>query len=358
MGDVTPYGTIGNHTEYPVRGAEDNRGHWRSRTRMQSMGGVREIDTYDDFVCVDSIQDVLGEGDRIFEKEGDFTRLAPPKVRSGAPGLPLLKWTKNYPVPLRIVRIADALVFPGKRIINLGTGKLVLDSLRKPAKGDVRENDIPENDLEHLDYERIARILKSKNTPVLDGAFCAMSRHLGFGHFLLEAISQLWPLVSGLERDADERFLINAIPSNFQNAYFRALSIADESLVRVEKPVRVKGLLIASQSFIVQRGVAEPFFALAETIGNHYRADEAASSRVYISRRFATKRRMRNEEKIEALFAKNGFKIVHPEQLSVPEQIRLFAGAEWVAGSVGSGLYGSMFSPKNCRLRPAKRWPN
>jgi capsular polysaccharide biosynthesis protein len=119
--------------------------------------------------------------------------------------------------------------------------------------------------------------------------------------------------------------------------------------VRVEKPVRVKGLLIASQSFIVQRGVAEPFFALAETIGHYYRQDEAASSRIYISRRFATKRRMRNEEAIEALFAKHRFKIVHPEQLSVPEQIRLFAGAEWVAGSVGSGLYGSMFSPKNCR---------
>jgi hypothetical protein len=40
--------------------------------------------------------------------------------------------------------------------------------------------------------------------------------------------------------DTDERFLINARSSDFQNACFRALNISDERLVRVDKPVRVR----------------------------------------------------------------------------------------------------------------------
>jgi capsular polysaccharide biosynthesis protein len=53
---------------------------------------------------------------------------------------------------------------------------------------------------------------------------------------------------------------------------------------------------------------------------------------------------MLNEEEIEALFMRYGFTILHPEQLSIQDQVRLFSRARMIAGPRGSGLHNIVFA--------------
>jgi capsular polysaccharide biosynthesis protein len=61
-------------------------------------------------------------------------------------------------------------------------------------------------------------------------------------------------------------------------------------------------------------------------------------ARIYISRRNATKRRVRNEAEVVSALRTRGFKRYVLEELSVAEQIELFADAEAVVGPHGAGF--------------------
>jgi capsular polysaccharide biosynthesis protein len=58
--------------------------------------------------------------------------------------------------------------------------------------------------------------------------------------------------------------------------------------------------------------------------------------------------------RIEEMAVKANFALVYPEELSLLEQVRLFAGAREIMGEYGSALHGSLFSPEGaviCALR-------
>jgi hypothetical protein len=67
--------------------------------------------------------------------------------------------------------------------------------------------------------------------------------------------------------------------------------------------------------------------------------------RLFVSRAQVKNRHISNEPQLVEVLGAHGFQTVHPEQLSVVQQIELFAGAEAVIGSWGSGLTNLVFSP-------------
>jgi len=66
--------------------------------------------------------------------------------------------------------------------------------------------------------------------------------------------------------------------------------------------------------------------------------NRATSLRLWVSRRFARRRWLSNEDDVVALLESYGFRVLHPELLSVPEQLTLFSRASLVAGMHGAGL--------------------
>lgn len=64
---------------------------------------------------------------------------------------------------------------------------------------------------------------------------------------------------------------------------------------------------------------------------------------VYVSRRDASFRRVRNEEAVEALLAEYGFESYALAELSFREKVALFAGAHAVVGPVGAGMANILF---------------
>lgn len=73
--------------------------------------------------------------------------------------------------------------------------------------------------------------------------------------------------------------------------------------------------------------------------------DKPASSnqRVYISRARAERRKIANEEELEAILKSHDFKIIYCEQLSFCEQATIFSGAKILISIHGAGLTNMMF---------------
>jgi len=87
-------------------------------------------------------------------------------------------------------------------------------------------------------------------------------------------------------------------------------------------------------------GMFERVAAVASRIGSA----ERYGPRVSIVRHdLSGKRQLTNSADVLTLLAEHGLRAVRPETLRFAEQVRLFAGAEVVAGEAGSSLHGAVF---------------
>jgi capsular polysaccharide biosynthesis protein len=57
-------------------------------------------------------------------------------------------------------------------------------------------------------------------------------------------------------------------------------------------------------------------------------------------------RRCRNARDVEKVFERYGFTIVYPEELTIPQQATLFAGAPVIAGFAGSALFSLLYASR------------
>jgi capsular polysaccharide biosynthesis protein len=75
-----------------------------------------------------------------------------------------------------------------------------------------------------------------------------------------------------------------------------------------------------------------------------------ADKRLYVTRRKAGRRHVVNEEELKPILEDHGFELVETENLTLQEQIDLFARAEMVIGPHGAGLSNLAFAPSECRV--------
>ncbi|UGS38814.1 glycosyltransferase family 61 protein [Capillimicrobium parvum] len=311
---------------------------------------MADIDAYEDYQQVDRIADLMGPGNRIFE----MTAEAPPPTPAfdflnGPP--PMKLGLSRWPIQLRVVKVDNALVMPRRTIVNASNGKLLLDSLRKPLGPG---QPLPESMQRRVTSRRIGSILRSPNTEHVAGpAFSAIARNDGYGHVLLEAVSQLW---AAAELDLSSMpVAVNALGGgrDYQLRLMRPFGVTERNAVMANRGnVFFESLIVAAQSYVLPKRISQRFWDVTQRISGFYASDLDARQpdrRLYVSRRKASKRRLVDEERIEQIFARHDFEVFHPEDHDVPEQIRTFARASWIAGSVGSGLYNSVFAPPGVR---------
>lgn len=70
-------------------------------------------------------------------------------------------------------------------------------------------------------------------------------------------------------------------------------------------------------------------------------------TRLYLSRsRFAGWHGIANEAEVEQALFDVGFAIVHPQELSLPDQLALYAGADCIVADYGSAAHNALFAPR------------
>jgi len=97
-------------------------------------------------------------------------------------------------------------------------------------------------------------------------------------------------------------------------------------------------------------GRATPYCIEAvDKIKHSFKFYEGANpSRVYINRR--DERRLKNEKEVQNLLRANGFDIVTLEDLTLDQQVQLFAYADLIVGFHGAGLTNLLFCEKGTRV--------
>lgn len=87
-------------------------------------------------------------------------------------------------------------------------------------------------------------------------------------------------------------------------------------------------------------------------------SDIERPERIFISRSRINRRRLSNENEIESLFERYGFRIIHPELLPIEAQIALFSDARMIAGLGGSAMHNTVFADPDAKVLmvSAKQW--
>lgn len=209
-----------------------------------------------------------------------------------------------------------------------------------------------------------------------------------FGHFLLETLPNLWPTTARTEALAGivfHRPVRGKLPPGSAHAPLERpeltgwqgelLDLAGYGAADVRvvhgRGVRVQRLIVPPRPVLLKRWAQAPAVDLwrriSEAVGHR-----GQHSRVYLSRsRFhatetgAARARVDLDWQahLDASFASAGFEVVHPETLSIVDQITVVRGADVLAGLAGSAMHLSAFAEPGTHVlvvgdRRSPRRPN
>lgn len=169
-----------------------------------------------------------------------------------------------------------------------------------------------------------------------------------FGHFVLEVFARVWALKLLQQLLPDVPLRLVAFGGNLRQWQQDLLTLSDwakHDITVLNEPAVFEAAIVASPAFVLHKAVSLKAAPAYATISQAADPDvRSASRRIYVSRSHWPKlRRLDDEEKVERLFQERGFEIIHPQTLTVREQVAIARSAKSLCGPVGSGMYLAAF---------------
>lgn len=169
----------------------------------------------------------------------------------------------------------------------------------------------------------------------VDEAVALMPLWSNYFHWTVEGLLKLYWVDRYQERlSTQPAILVPAELTSWMKESLELLGYKETDLVRVDWPrVHVERLLIPSKVESIPMYSQWIRDRMLGAVGKVYQ-----NSRIYITRRNATKRQVSNEEEVVSALRSLGFEPHALDRLSVKEQIKLFAKADAVVGPHGAGF--------------------
>lgn len=259
---------------------------------------------------------------------------------------------------LDFVQIENALVLPVKLFgadlpgggIITQSGDYVVES--SVHNGSHKEYAVPEDE-----------IIQSDETVIYLGMLIGI-----WGHCISDCIKRAWIFHSEIykEKYSDLRVIYVAqegsLHDNFK-ALLDKIGINISSFTLIDKPTRFARIILPDSSFFLDDQCVEHFTKeYVETIDlikeQYKKSAEEITKKVYYSHKNV--RGFNNdigEEKLEAYFKKQGYDIIHPENLSFDEQLDIMSRCCSFAATDGSTSHNSIFIPDNSEIIIIPRSP-
>lgn len=207
-----------------------------------------------------------------------------------------------------------------------------------------------------LSGARLSGVPEIDETPVAEAVpgrwlFAGIGRH-HFGHLLVETLIRLWAI--GAYRDELDGIVI--VPKHgmdFSVALARRYGsflalLADDLPVHIaEFPTRFETLLLPSPGFGPLDWIAGTEVFRREMRGRiEGRIRAEGPEKLYISRSGLRQheKRVHDEDRIEALLARAGYEIFHPQEHSIETQLSRYMAAKTVIGGDGSAFHLAAFA--------------
>jgi|SRR5688572_8104944 len=212
-----------------------------------------------------------------------------------------------------------------------------------------------------------------------------------FGHFLIETVPALW---WARQVDDDVALIFHPFDEASRNVFAETahgrdclalLGLSPDRIVMATVDLAVEELLLPPRHYDMRTGPRYDFREIYRTLVAAARTEKSpppswgrvgrgkprfdarepslasptptrpqlggGGTMLYLSRRFLKRRlrRLSNDAAVERRMARRGFAVVHPQHMSLVDQINAAAGADLIAGVDGSALHLSVF------MRPGSR---
>jgi hypothetical protein len=175
-----------------------------------------------------------------------------------------------------------------------------------------------------------------------------------YSHWFLDAFSRIHLLKKAGVFDEIDYFVVGCCNNDFQKESLKLIGIPEEKIVQAgpDFHIHAEKLIVTSHprgknSHITPDWVVDFYkdqFTSALTITDKY------PPLVYINRKDASHRKIENEEELEKMLEKLGFKSYSASTLSFTEKIKLFNSAEIVLSITGAGLQNLAFCRKGTKV--------
>ncbi len=178
----------------------------------------------------------------------------------------------------------------------------------------------------------------------------ALSGHIYY-HWMMDILPRLEILrLGGIDLDSVDHFVINYSEKSFQKETLSHLGIPLDKVISSDDTsfIQADELIVPSFPGYLDwvpygtiRFLRQTFLAKLSLENANY------GDKIYISRDRAKHRKIINEKAVRQLLTQQGFKIVYLEEMTVLEQVALFANAKVIVTPHGSGLTNLVFcSPR------------
>ena len=147
-------------------------------------------------------------------------------------------------------------------------------------------------------------------------------------------------------------FVVNSLSKPYQQETLKLLGIPTEKIIESDRHSHIQASELIVPSFPgyldwVPEGTVK---FLRQTFLPQINLTQNKSDRIYVSRAKAKNRRLVNEAEVSQLLDKLGFVTVFLEEMSLLEQVALFANAKIIVAPHGSGLTNLAFCSPNTKV--------
>ena len=203
---------------------------------------------------------------------------------------------------------------------------------------------------EHSIYQQQIPILEK-----IEGRVAFLSGLAGhvYYHWMFDIIPRLELLRrSGVKFEDIDWFVINSLNKPYQKETLDLLDVPVEKIIESDRHSHIQATELIVPSFPgymdwVESGTIK---FLRDTFFSRITPVKADSEKIYISRAKAKNRQLINELEVRELLETRGFKTIFLEELSVLEQVAIFAKARVIVAPHGSGLTNLVFCSPNTKI--------
>lgn len=185
-----------------------------------------------------------------------------------------------------------------------------------------------------------------------DFVYCGRARFFHFGHFLVEGLDRVWPLLDNKYKNAKLVFIVKPRENlpEYVTEFLRLFGVGPERLILLKETARFEHLYVPQRASRIAGYTSQVQNQVYQQIAKNARADKKYGEKIYMSRARLAKGAIFGEEKIQRIFERNGYHIIYPEELSIEQQVAVAAGAREIAGLAGSALHLSVFMQPGGRV--------
>ncbi len=172
-----------------------------------------------------------------------------------------------------------------------------------------------------------------------------------YGHWLMDNCTRLWHVAKYGLGDKYLVFIGGLFGSDrlqeYEYEFMELLGIPRDRVLFITKPTKFRRLIVPKPSCEMDSFWTEEFKLIFDKIRDNVPA--ASYERVYFSRRKFDRNVSFGEEKLEHAARKAGFKVFHPERLSVKKQVALIKGAKIFMSLSGTVAHNLIFAGEDTR---------